>query len=333
MKEMLMKRRIGLMLLCILLLLSACKKSQEGTDTTPTEDGISLKIVSYNMLFEHEGRVPSEPERQWVNRLPNVVRTFSLYQFDIVGSQELVTKQVNEFLSSCPAYGRIGKDVKGATGADTENEAIFYRKSRFSVIKQGQFWFSDSPEVVASKWGIHIRCCCWAKFREIESGKVFWVFNSHFHVNSPEEKWDHGPKQGKAFTNEDAMEIRKKSSQLVLDVINGKKTIPNNDIGTIPYGEPVFLTGDLNCQEEEEAIQLIENDTRKNFKDARKVVSRPEGPRGSVTEFESGRPTKRIDWLFVYGKVTPVNFRIIDDQIQTLKWESDHLPVMFTCKI
>ena len=88
-------------------------------------------------------------------------------------------------------------------------------------------------------WGIHNRCCCWAQFRDRKNGKTFYVFNSHFHVNAPDQKWPNGL----PFTNQQAEEIRLKSARLLLDVINGKVKIEGNDVN-VAYGEPVFITGE-----------------------------------------------------------------------------------------
>ena len=318
-----MKKIYWIMLSAVMFFLTACgKESGSGNPETPTEEADVLHLVSYNMLFEYTE--PEEPERRWASRCPNALKTFSKYSFDVIGTQELLTWQVRD-LTEDGTFGRIGKDNRGTLADGVENETILYRKSRLTLLKQGQFWYSDTPAVAASMWGIHNRCCCWAQFRDRKNGKTFYVFNSHFHVNAPDQKWPNGL----PFTNQQAEEIRLKSARLLLDVINGKVKIEGNDVN-VAYGEPVFITGDLNCTDGDAPIDAILTDTRKKFQDARAMVSRPEGPKGTSHGFKTTTPTRRIDWIFVSGNAKASAYRVIDDQLKTQAWESDHLPVMFT---
>ena len=102
-------------------------------------------------------------------------------------------------------------------------------------------------------------------------------------------------------------------------------------IGTAKaQGCQLFITGDLNCTDGDAPIDAILTDTRKKFQDARAMVSRPEGPKGTSHGFKTTTPTRRIDWIFVSGNAKASAYRVIDDQLKTQAWESDHLPVMFT---
>ena len=79
-------------------------------------------------------------------------------------------------------YAWVGTDINGGTSAARGHyNPIFYKKDRFTVKKQGIFWYSDTPES-PSKFGdsYSIRMCYWALFEDKVTGKEFYHFNSHF---------------------------------------------------------------------------------------------------------------------------------------------------------
>ena len=116
----------------------------------------------------------------------------------------------------------------GRTTAKTREHSAIYRKDRFNVLDQGDFWFSETPEVPSKGWDATCcnRICSWAKLRDNETEAVFYVFNAHY---------DH---QGKV--------ARKNSSLMLLDRIE-----------KIAEGYPVFVTGDFNAVPEDEPIQTL----------------------------------------------------------------------------
>ena len=62
-----------------------------------------------------------------------------------------------------------------------------FKKGRFRVADAGTFWFSDTPEVPASKsWGNNItRICTWARLID-RDGRGFYHFNLHLdHESQP----------------------------------------------------------------------------------------------------------------------------------------------------
>ena len=259
-----------------------------------------LRVMSYNMLFEH--KLPQEPERRWKSRCPNAVRDFQLNKPDIAGTQELQTFQVEEFLKKS-GYEWCGVNLSkgGRDDRQSENEAIFFNPARVSLVKEGHIWFSETPNVPGSySWGMkYPRMCNWGKFKDKASGKEFYVFNSHFYVDGDKE------------------EARTEAAKLLLQ-----------NIHTLTQGSSFIVTGDLNATVSSPSICLLLNDG--SMKDSRAAVTDPKGPEGSFHGFGQFNPPKaalRIDHIFVSNNIRVDNYRIIDDQLGTGRWESDHLPV------
>ena len=250
------------------------------------------------MLFEHVK--PSQPERQWANRLPNAVEFFAKYKPDVVGTQELQTFQVRELIAQT-GYGWVGGSLSKGTreGDKSENEAIFYRKDRLEVLEEGNIWFSETPNTPGSfSWGMkYPRMCTWAKFKDKISGKVFYMLNSHFYVDADKEN----------ARMEAAKIVMKKTQEIIKDA-------------------PVICTGDLNGVVENPSIKyLLDNGIYKN---SRSLVKKPVGPQGSYHGFRKNFiPNRCIDHIFVSDGLKVKSYKIIDEQLKNEKYISDHLPV------
>ena len=278
-----------------------------------------LNVVSFNMFFEYGWTAQAhlaahDSSRLWVNRCPVARETFEKYRFDIVGTQELLTFQLED-LCRDGVYSWIGKDLWERNDGMAEHEAIIYRNGRIELLEWDQFWYSDTPEV-SSTWGIHVKACTCGYFIDRASGHDFYLFNSHFHVTPKD--WQKGA-DGHVLTAEEAVEIRVKSARLLVDRINA----------IVPEGKPVFVTGDLNSVPESAPVAAI---LAGGFADARFCVS-PKGPYGTLHAFKREASDERIDYVFVRGKAKVKSYEVLSDQLETGRWSSDHLPVLVKVKI
>lgn len=128
---------------------------------------------------------------KWSNRRAGIYAFINTESPDILCTQECEYRQRSNILSNCSGYSayglgqEYGKNTGGSSGslwwkedydADSAN-AIFWKTSLFDVQDQGTFWLSSTPNKVNSGTG---RTCTWIKFRRKSSGKVFYVFNTHF---------------------------------------------------------------------------------------------------------------------------------------------------------
>ncbi len=160
----------------------------------------------------------------------------------------------------------------------------------------GDFWLSDTPENPGLGWdAVCKRICTWRKFKDLTSGKTFFMFNAHF---------DH-----KGIT------ARIKSAELVLARI--KKIAGNSD---------AVFTGDLNFDETNASFKQINESGI--VKSAFYIADFSYQPNSSFNEFGKRiLPIGRIDHIFITK-----NFKVQKAAILTNtymgRYPSDHFPVM-----
>lgn len=66
------------------------------------------------------------------------------------------------------------------------DSAIFYDTEVFSVVSQGQYWLSETPERPSMGWTLSLpRLVAWAVFKHIEDGTEFYFSSTHFDNNGP----------------------------------------------------------------------------------------------------------------------------------------------------
>lgn len=303
-------KKVLIALSMALLCLAACGKDEEGkeTDSASTEKaaaltGNNIRICSYNMLFEKS--TPEEANKRWTNRVKVITGILDDYNVDIVGSQEALTWQLNTILKQ-GKYEKIGLDIAGKTNAlKNENDAIFYLKSRFEVVKDGQFWYSLTPDK-PNTWAwdaTYSRACTWGLFREIATGTEFYVFNTHIH---------HPNDNPEAHMEEVKMLVEK-----------------SNEINA--EGLPMFYTGDFNSTPDQSGILYI---TGRGMSDSRSVATKTVGRIYTYHGFNTDRDYGwRLDYIFVNSRIKVGTYRCIDAELTTQKWGSDHHPIMIDAEI
>ncbi|MDR3142704.1 MAG: endonuclease/exonuclease/phosphatase family protein [Tannerellaceae bacterium] len=213
---------------------------------------LNLNVATYNLRMD----TPRDGKNSWVYRKEMVKGLIRFHDFDIFGTQEGFIHQINDILE-VEAYDYVGAGRDdGKDGG--EHSAIFYKKGRFTVLDEGNYWLSETPDVPGKGWDATCcnRICSWAKFREKATGKEFYFFNVYY---------DH---EGK--------EARRQSSHLMLSRI---KAIAGN--------APVFCTGDFNATPDDEPIRLIYADGL--LTDSYKLTKQPPyGPTGDIPSFSIG---------------------------------------------
>lgn len=257
----------------------------------------NLIVASYNLRMD----TPNDGENAWQHRKEMVNGLIRFHDFDIIGTQEGFKHQLDDILElGNYAYVGGGRDDGKDAG---EHSAIIYKKDRFELLDNGDFWYSETPEVPGKGWDATCcnRICSWAQFKDKSSGKKFFVFNSHY---------DH---QGKV--------ARKNSSLLLLKKID-----------LIAGDNPTFVTGDFNATPDDEPIQTIYNAGKLN--DSYLVTKEPPyGTEGTFNAYRSNQPIKsRIDYIWVTQGITVKKYGVLNE-LPNGKFPSDHFPVMIHAKM
>ncbi len=257
------------------------------------------RVISFNIRYPN----PGDGVDYWPNRKEMVASMIRFNEADIVGLQEAFRSQLDDLTSLLPGYAWYGLCRTDGTvdpQPDGEFSAILYRKSLFEVLDSGTFWLSDRPETVGSVgWDAALpRIVSWVKMKNRQSEQEFYYFNTHF---------DHRGEEARA-----------QSARLILE-----------KIGEITAGEdlPVVLTGDFNCTPTETPYRTLTAEGSGLYDALFRSEAPHHGPLSTWSAFQfPGLPGRRIDYIFVNGRVMVRKHGILSDSWSG-RFPSDHLPV------
>ena len=297
---------ISLVALCLTLISSlGCATS------SPVQSDQSLNTPLNVMSFNIRYGTARDGVNIWPNRRAAVVQLIRDYQPDLIGLQEALRFQLDELAEALPEYAEIGVGRDDAKQRG-EYSAIFYRKSRFTVVEQSTFWLSDTPEIPGSKsWGNGItRICTYAKFTDQQNAyQPFYLFNTHF---------DH-----------QSANARLQSAKLILTRIQQRADLT----------APVILTGDFNAGEDSPPMQHLlkkrDDGTAAPLLDTYRQIHPTATNVGTFNGFKGTSDRGKIDYvLFEPGKFETITADIIRDSYhpigqpaETRRYPSDHYPV------
>lgn len=247
----------------------------------------TLRVMSFNVRLP----VAADGPNAWPNRRELAARTVAAAAPDIIGTQELFKEQGDYLVERLPQFAWIGIGRRGGDG--DEHMGLFYRRDRLRILKSGNFWLSDTPEIPGSiTWGHpYPRMVTWAQFRT-KSGRRFFVFNTHF-----------------PYRAEDT-EARRKCAELLV-----------RRIGSIAGKSHVVLTGDFNTTPDGEVHSIV----TRGLTDAWEKALRRAGPTETFHNF-TGRADRRIDWILTRG-FSARSVQTLTDHEGAL-YPSDHFPVL-----
>ena len=255
-----------------------------------------LKLMTFNLRYG----LADDGDHDWQNRSPGVIQVLQEEAPDIFGVQEALRFQMDFINDQLPAYQELGEARDG--GTQGEYSALFFDPVRFEAIRNGTFWFSDTPDQPSQHWGNRFnRICTWAEFLDRQSQQTFYVFNVH---------WDH-----------ESQESRDKSAAM----LTGKM------VSLVPAGTPFFAMGDFNAGEENSAILYLRS--AQNFGSHQAMIDtfRQLHPNdsnvGTIHHFSGDDQGDKIDYVFMSPAFPVVDARIIKSQYNGL-YPSDHFPVV-----
>lgn len=259
-----------------------------------------LRVMTFNIRYDE----PRDGANAWPKRKEIVASMIRFHNADLVGVQEALKRQMDDLAKLLPEYSWLGVGRSDGKTAG-EYSGIFYRKARFRSLESATFWLSETPNVPSTGWDAALaRIVTWTKLRDLTTGKVFFLFNTHF---------DHR-----------GVVARTESARLLLSRINQMSP----DL-------PVVVTGDFNFTENTDAYQVLtgknaaESSSPKSVLRDTRYISQyaPHGPTSTFNEFKALVPGKKIDYVFVKG-----NIRVIQHGVLADTWDgrfpSDHLPVL-----
>jgi len=243
---------------------------------------MKLDVISFNIRCCDDINQNSIAERA-----PRLLEVTSRYSADIIGFQEYrpawepyIKKYYGNEYDMFLKYRNLTTDI--------EASPILWRKDKFSLLKTGYFWLSDTPEVESRGWDELYNCyrmCVYVILKDKKSGKEFTFMNTHFGFG-------------------DSGQI--KSANLIFDY--AKKI---SDLQTL-------IVGDFNMTPDSAGYtQMIKNFRDVNALTANDLRTTYHGYDPDTVESE------HIDYCFIDENIIPVNQTIITDTIDG-KYPSDH---------
>lgn len=258
----------------------------------------SVNVMSFNIRYDN----PQDGLNNWQHRKDRVANVIHFYDVDILGTQEVLHSQLLDMKKRLPEYGVIG--VGREDGKEKgEYSALWYRKERFLLLDSGNFWLSETPEVAGSKgWdGACERVAAWAKLKDKNSGKVYFVLNTHLdHVGEI---------------------ARREGVNLVL-----------NKVKQLCGGSAVIVTGDFNATPESDVIKrVVDPNNPKHLIDSRSIAPIIYGPSWSYHDYGKIPFEKRslIDYVFVRNGLRILRYGVLAETYNDA-FLSDHAPILVT---
>ncbi len=183
-----------------------------------------LKIMSLNIRYDN----PADAENAWVHRKEGLAPWIKdSITPDVICLQEVLHHQLvyleSQWRTDYDYYG-VGREDGVMKG---EYSPIFYKKSRFEVVKGETYWLSPTPDLPSKGWDAaceRIVTVVYLKDKKLQD--TLCVFNTH---------WDHV-----------GSIARLKSADILLQLYS-----------LIPHHYSFFCGGDFNATAEEECIAQL----------------------------------------------------------------------------
>ncbi len=250
-----------------------------------------LNVATFNIRQKNN----SDVGNMWDDRKQAVTNLIKYHDFDIFGIQEAFIEQVNDMQNQLPTYSYVGvgRDDGKQQG---EHSSIFYKKDRFTLIKEGTFWLSDTDLTKPNKgWDAALpRICTWGVFKDKKNGKQFIFMNTHFdHVG---------------------VQARTESAKLILEKAK-----------ELAKGLPLILTGDFNINQHNDAYFTLANSgVVKDVYDLSPIKYEPNSTFNGWGK--NIKADERIDHIFITKPFKVTKYGILTDTYMG-KFPSDHYPV------
>ena len=138
-----------------------------------------FKIMTFNI----KGAFFNDGENNWEHRYPLNLRTIRRCVPDLIGFQEVQTRNLAAYDEHLTDYAReLGPETarENSTQQGYFN-AIYWNPQRFEKLDNDSFFLSKTPDVYSRDWEAReVRGVNWVKLRDMQSGWVFLHLNSHF---------------------------------------------------------------------------------------------------------------------------------------------------------
>lgn len=230
------------------------------------------------------------------------------YSPDLIGLQEVGTQNFEFFRQHLIDYDyELGQQY--GEEEDPGYTPILWKKARFELLESGYFWFSRTPNIQSSDWGVEYPLgAVWGRLQDKLTGKLLLHMNTQFEDGT----WGEQSRQG--------------SSKLIVE-----------RIAHIASGIGVVLTGDFNCNPWSAAYDYF---LANGFTDTYRAAGNADSVDSSTYHGYAGRQYFALEWGDeMFWRVDWILTRDGTDRLQTSSstivrdatppiYPSDHYPVI-----
>ena len=266
---------------------------QETFGKTPERSGAALTVISFNVRFS----TAEDGANAWAFRKAAFGEVVRNHEVDLLGVQECLAEQAAYICECVPAYRWFGTE-READGTG-EMSALFYRHERFTPLRAGNLWLSETPDILGSRsWNTECtRMATWAQLHDLDRGGTLWFVNTHL---------DH-----------QSAAARLEAARLLVERIDA-----------MAANAPVVVTGDFNSDggEGSPAWRVFKE---AGFDDAWTAADAAQGDGYSYHGFEAPivQDQGRIDWILARGGLVARSAALLTDHADG-QYPSDHFPVL-----
>lgn len=277
--------------LIILLLLGFCVN-----ESVTAQKNSATTVMTFNIRLN----LASDSLNAWPNRKHMAFDLVRFHQPDIIGLQEVLSGQRQDFENEMNEYQYVGSGREDGL-LKGEATVIGFLKNRYSLIKSGHFFLNETPEKPVLGWDASfVRPTIWARISDRFTKKEILIINVHFDNNG--------------------VTARKESAKMIAEFIAKNKKSAR-----------VIVTGDFNTDLQSGELNNLVNSKVKPAQMFSGVSNY--GPNWSFQGF--GRlavnERKLIDYIFLSDEWKIKRLGVLTDSWEN-KWPSDHCPVLAELK-
>jgi endonuclease/exonuclease/phosphatase family metal-dependent hydrolase len=239
----------------------------------------------------------------WSNRKAACVELIKDHKPTIIGVQEAQYTSQWLYLKEQLADDYKGFGVSRTTGKESgsgECMGIMYDKNVVEKLDGGTFWLSETPNEPSKGWdSAYTRSSTWGHFKHKPTGKTFFYINTHL------------DNEGNTARIEGMKLIAKRFE---------------------PYKDkcPIFLTGDMNVDLSDKAMQAI-----RDFMWNTRLYAPTELTdfKGTYNGFSTKTSNTIIDHIYCSKGMKVVEYHTITEKYGSAKFVSDHYPIYSIIKM
>lgn len=284
-------------LLCLLipaLLLSCGENGKDKPDTPPEGKAAQITVMSFNV---RSSTIAADTgDRHWDRRKGAVQKMVKEIHPDVIGMQEATKNQRQDLKNLLDGYELF--EVPGTGTSKGGNTVMMYNTAVLEVLQCKSFFLSSTPEKPSvNGWNeeTQYRTTIWAQFRHKESGKEFFVADTHMPLGS------------------EARDNTARTNAATLNVSRMKAAAGDE--------APLFIIGDMNTSLPEKGLapyyEWLSNARDKAVKTDATLSFNNYG----------GGSNSNLDHIF-YRNVIVSEFRTVSGKNYGVAYISDHYPVI-----